>query len=188
MSDRSRFPNLKRVIVAGHSAGGQVVHRYAAISRAQEERTDIAFRYVVANPSTYLYLTPDRAMAGGGFGPRDDADCPSYDDWHYGLGSVRGELDAYGRDIPPQQVRAQLVARDVRILIGTGDTGPIELDVSCGARLQGRHRFDRGRTLIRYMDALHPGHNHREMIVAGVGHDSRRMFTSAVGLEALFEP
>lgn len=183
MADRSRFPNLKRIIVAGHSAGGQVVHRYAAVSRAQEGRDDIAFRYVVANPSTYLYLTPEREAIGGGFVLPDTAACPSWDGWHYGLGA---DLNNYAQAVPAQQIRSQLTTRDVRILIGSADTGTADLDVTCGAYLQGQHRFARGRTLIRYMDTLHSGHNHREMVVTGVGHNSRTMFTSTVGLEALF--
>lgn len=183
MADRSRFPNLKRIIVAGHSAGGQVVHRYAAVSRAQEGSDGIAFRYVVTNPSTYLYLTPERQGIGGDFALPDTDACPSWDGWHYGLGA---DLNSYAQAVPTSQIRAHLTARDVRILIGSADTGTAELDITCGAYLQGQHRYERGRTLVRYMDALHPGHNHREMIVTGVGHNSRTMFTSPVGLEALF--
>ncbi len=65
--DGNRFPAMRQIVVAGHSAGGQVVHRYAATSREEEEaRAGVAFRYVVTNPSTFLYLGPRRE---GGMGP-----------------------------------------------------------------------------------------------------------------------
>ncbi len=34
LGDRARFPNLSRIVVAGHSGGGQVAQRYAVLSRA----------------------------------------------------------------------------------------------------------------------------------------------------------
>jgi len=60
------------------------------------------------------------------------------------------------------------------------------LDVTCGANLQGRHRFERGQTLIRFMDAFYPGHGHQEVIVPGIGHSSTQMYMSEEGRSALF--
>ena len=83
-------------------------------------------------------------------------------------------------------IRAQLVRRDVRILLGDADSLTASLDVSCGANLQGRYRFERGQTLVRFIDALYPGNSHQEMIVPGIGHSSSGMYLSVVGREALF--
>jgi hypothetical protein len=33
LADRTVFPNLARVVVSGHSAGGQIVQRYALFSK-----------------------------------------------------------------------------------------------------------------------------------------------------------
>jgi hypothetical protein len=71
-------------------------------------------------------------------------------------------------------------------MVGTADTLTADLDVSCGATLQGARRFQRGRTLIEYMTARYPGHAHRLVEVPGVGHSSRGMFTSLDGRRALF--
>ena len=66
--DTSRFPAMREIVVTGHSAGGQVLHRYAATSRVEEgARVGVSFRYVVANPSTYLYLGPERENLSGNF-------------------------------------------------------------------------------------------------------------------------
>ena len=60
LADRRLFPNLKQVVVAGHSGGGQVVQRYAIAGRADEQliRENIGVRYVVANPSSLPISAP----------------------------------------------------------------------------------------------------------------------------------
>ncbi|MYA11077.1 MAG: alpha/beta hydrolase [Gemmatimonadetes bacterium] len=180
--DGSRFPAMRRVVVAGHSAGGQVVHRYAGTSGEENSaRAGVGVRYVVTNPSTYLYLGPERAGEDGAFAT-PGAGCDDYDDWHYGLRNRPNYPDGVDTDT----IRARLVRRDVRILLGDADTLSASLDVSCGANLQGANRFVRGRTLVRFMDAFDSEHAHTEMIVPGVGHSSRSMWISVVGREALF--
>ena len=181
LSDPSRFPALTEIVMTGHSAGGQVAHRYAAASRAEENFGAVSFRYVVANPSTYLYLRAEREVDSTFVVP-DVSGCPDYDDWHYGLRSLYNYATVVGMDT----IRTQLVRRDVRILLGSADTLGAQLDVSCGANLQGRHRFERGQTLVRFMDWLSSLHRHQEMIVPGSGHSSSGMYLSAVGLDALF--
>ena len=177
----SRFPAMEEIVVAGHSAGGQVVHRYAATTEHTATDSGVAFRYVVTNPSTYLYLGPRREDAEGGF-TVPDTGCDDYDEWHYGL----QDRNSYADRLEADSIRAQLARHDVRILLGDADTTSASLDQSCGANLQGPRRYHRGRTLVRFMDELYAGHAHREMIVPGVGHSSRSMWLSGVGAGALF--
>src|SRR5438445_13467960 len=63
LDDKARFPALKEIVVAGHSAGGQYVQRYAAGNRI-EPTLSTPVRYLVANPSSYLYLEPWRPVNG----------------------------------------------------------------------------------------------------------------------------
>ena len=180
--DSARFPAMNEVVVTGHSAGGQVVHRYAAASLAEEGAGDgVAFRYVVANPSTYLYPGPERENQAGKF-TVPGGGCDDYDEWHYGL----QDRNTYAEQFDADTIRAFLTRRDVRILVGDADTLSASLDVSCGANLQGPNRYTRGRAIVRFMEALHTGHAHAEMIVPGVGHSSRSMWLSEVGRQALF--
>ena len=180
--DAALFPAIRDVVVTGHSAGGQVVHRYAASSTAQDEGRDgVVFRYVVANPSTYLYLGPERENQAGGFAVPGGG-CDDYDEWHYGL----QDRNSWAERLEPDTIRALLSRRDVRILVGDADTLSASLDVNCGANLQGPNRYIRGRTIVRFMDSLYAGHGHREMIVPGVGHSSRSMWLSRVGQQSLF--
>lgn len=183
VTDAARFPAVTRVVVAGHSAGGQVVHRYAATSRWEDEEGAVPVRYAPANPSTWLYVGPERRVGAGGFAVPDRESCPEYNDWHYGLDERNTWASAVGID----SIRAQLRRRDVRVLAGTADSGSASLDVSCGANLQGSYRYERALWLMEFMDALVPGHRHRLVEVEGVGHSSRSMFTSEAGVEAVFQ-
>lgn len=180
LSDRQRFPALASIVVTGHSAGGQFTHRYAGSSPAPEDLGSLRIRFVVANPSTYLWLGPERP-AEDGFSRPDSAGCPTWNDWPYGTSN----RNSYARATDEPGIRQRLTSRDVRILLGEADTLTANLDVSCAANLQGRRRFDRGRALMRFMDLFLPGHAHLESVIPGVGHSSRDMYRSMPGLEAL---
>jgi len=51
LARRESFPNLKTVVLAGHSAGGQYVARYAMSNRVHE-KLPFPLAYVVSNPSS----------------------------------------------------------------------------------------------------------------------------------------
>ena len=182
LANRARFPQISQIVITGHSAGGQFVHRYAATSPVEDVSVATAgVRYVVANPSSYLYVRPERWLTDD-FGLPDSRACPEYDDWHYGLRDRNNRTE----DLATDTVWARITRRDIRILIGSADTTATNLDTSCEGYLQGLHRYDRGQTLVRFMDKFFEGHGHREMVVPGIGHSSRDMWTSEVGLTSLF--
>lgn len=55
LARKEMFPNLKSIVLAGHSAGGQFTTRYAMANQLHE-RLGVPVTYVVANPSSYTYL------------------------------------------------------------------------------------------------------------------------------------
>jgi len=182
LADRRLFPNLKRVVVAGHSGGAQVAQRYAIAGKGEaalsRERIDV--RYVVANPSSYAYFSADRPE------PSIAAQCPGYNDWKYGM----DERPPYLADKSPAELEKGYVSRDVIYLLGTRDTNPNHsaLDKSCMGRAQGPYRYARGHAYVEAMakrDAGTP--HHKAWDVAGIGHDGDKMLTSACGLAALFD-
>ncbi|KAG1255655.1 hypothetical protein G6F68_010176 [Rhizopus microsporus] len=72
LDDRKRLPTLANIVLAGHSAGAQLVQRYAVLNNTDGplRRDGLALRYVIANPSSYLYLTNERPRADGkGYAP-----------------------------------------------------------------------------------------------------------------------
>jgi hypothetical protein len=194
-----RFPNLKKIIIAGHSAGGQYTHRYAAANFMDGQFSPIPIRYVVANPSSYLYINASRPrMDGNGFGVPYGLNCgnafpsilcagfagapvctSSFNDWHYGL----DEMTPYPRSMGAETLRQNLINRRVTLLLGTLDNDPnhSELDRSCPARLQGPHRLARGMNQMAFMNHFFPNHHTALFTVDGAGHDSGDMFVAPTG-------
>lgn len=138
---------------------------------------------MAVNPSTYLYLGPERASAEGGFQIPDREACPDYNEWHYGL----EDRNSYALRLTEEGTRDRLVSRDVVYMVGTADTGEAALDMTCGAMLQGEHRYARGLTLSQYMNAFYPENDHGLVEVAGVAHSSTLMYQSGKGRQVLFE-
>jgi pimeloyl-ACP methyl ester carboxylesterase len=178
------FPNLKSVVVAGHSAGGQFVTRYEMANRVHET-LGIAISYVVANPSSYAYLDPTRPIAESGrtefraFGRRD---CVAYDRWPYGLGDRTG----YAARLSAGQLKKQLAVRPTTYLVGGRDVLPVAgFDSSCAAMAQGPTRLARGQAFATYVKQKF-GAKHTVTIVPQCGHDARCMFTADAALPLLF--
>lgn len=179
LADHARFPRLRSIVVIGHSAGGQIVQRYAAVGRgpALVASSGVTVHLVVANPSSYLYFDDRR--------PYPHPRCPDFNHWRYGFVGV----PPYVRGAPGQ-VEKQYVSRDVTYLLGSADTNPHEwdLDKSCAGAAQGPYRFARGKAYIEYIRRRHPGGTAQDFaFVRGVGHDNRLMFTSSCGLAVIFD-
>lgn len=182
LQDRQFFPALKKVVIAGHSGGAQVVQRYALTTGNHPElkKAGIALRYVIANPSSYAYFDATRPVA---FEP---ASCPGFNDWKYGL----QHLPAYALGKSAAQLEQGYVQRHITYLLGQQDIDPNHpaLDKSCAAETQGAHRLIRGHNYFDYLMRRHPqGLPQRLVEVPGVGHDGDRMFTSPAGQAALFQ-
>ena len=187
LGDRANFPTLRSVVVAGHSGGGQVAQRYAVLGRGGDrlQAAGLAVRYVVTNPSSYVYFSPERPAPGGGFAPFPAARCPGFDAWKYGMNG----LPPYAGATAPAALEAAFARRQVVYLWGGDDTDLDQpaLDRSCAAAAQGPHRLARGQAYFAYLKARHPDLAHRAAVVPGVGHDGDAMFSSAPGLAALFD-
>ncbi|MGU3781352.1 alpha/beta fold hydrolase [Burkholderia metallica] len=182
-ADRSLYPALSSVVVIGHSAGAQLLQRYAVAGHEGDAlvRAGIAVRYVVANPSSYLYFDDERpnadAIAGG--------TCPRATQWKYGLKSA----PPYVASQDVRDLEARYVARHVVYLLGQADTNPYThfIDRSCAAMAQGPYRLARGLAYFDYLKKRHPADLVQQVVeVPGVGHDELGMFTSACGLAVLF--
>jgi hypothetical protein len=191
LADRSHFPNLKTIVLAGHSGGGQLVQRYAVVGRAliTLAHEGIQARFVIANPSSYLYFSDDRPGADEKAGPFVAKTCPDFDHWKYGP----ADPVAYVTLSAPNdwtQMEANYAQRDVIYLLGTADTDPHEkdLDVSCSGEAQGPTRFVRGQAYYAYLHGRNPaGWNQHMWFVPGVAHSARDMFTAKCGVNAIFD-
>jgi hypothetical protein len=198
------FPNLRTLVVAGHSAGGQFVSRYQMANQVHEG-LPVKPSYLVANPSSYAYLDDQRPTASAlpatvaaaapgyiaplpanppaAFGPFADAkNCTGYDTWPYGLQGRNGYVTRLGYD----QLRKQLAARPATYLLGELDILPLYgFDSSCSAMAQGPTRLARGLAYARYVGEKF-GAQHKTLVVPACGHSARCVFTAEPVLPLLF--
>ncbi|MGE8669934.1 MAG: hypothetical protein ACN6PM_19515 [Achromobacter mucicolens] len=192
LNDRKRLPSLTGLVLAGHSAGAQLVHRYAVLNNLDGalRRDGLTLRYVIANPSSYLYLTNERPRADGkGYAPYERGICPTYNQYKYGT----DKLPAYARETDDATLFVRYAARDVVYLLGGADNNPEHrlLDKACGAEAQGATRLARGTGYVQYEHVLAArggkpvNLRHTAFEVGGVGHDGKRMFGSICGVRAL---
>ena len=142
------FPNLEKITVVGHSAGGQFVQRLALGHAPIESLAQVRVRY------------------------------------EYGLDRLNGYMSAAGREKILERARR----REIVLLLGTADKDPghIALPRKCGARLQGRHRLERGLLFKAHLDRFFKPHETRAVLVPGVAHSSRGMFVSKEGRAEIF--
>ncbi len=173
-SDKKRFPQLRQVVLMGHSAGGQFLSRYAAASKL--EPSGVSVRYVVSNPSSYLYLDASRPARAGA------ACAGTFDEWKYGMKNREG----YAAAVTDEQMKANLVKRDVVYLLGGYDITPqFSFDASCPAMTQGSNRFERGVAYHAYITGKY-GAKHRLVKVPNCGHNGRCMLVANEAREVLF--
>jgi pimeloyl-ACP methyl ester carboxylesterase len=185
LARKQTFPNLKRIVVAGHSAGGQYVSRYAMANRVHEN-LGVPVTYVVSNPSSYAYPDANRPRSGDApaeVGPYGDSrNCTTYNNWPYGLEKRTG----YSAAMSDDELRKQYVKRPVVYLLGELDTLPLAgFDSSCPAMAQGPFRLARGQSYAAYMNGKY-GATHKVTVVPLCGHNARCMFTADPALAIVF--
>jgi pimeloyl-ACP methyl ester carboxylesterase len=197
------FPNLRAIVVAGHSGGGQFVSRYEMANQVHDSLR-VKPTYVVANPGSYTYLDslrptrsalPANVAAGapGYIAPieanppaaftafSDARNCTGYDAWPYGLNGRNG----YSARLSEEQLKKQLAARPTTYVLGELDILPPSSDISCPAMAQGPTRLARGLAYVRYVNENF-GAQHKSLVVTACGHNTICMFTAERVLPILF--
>lgn len=204
LADKKVFPNLSKIVIAGHSAGGQVATRYEMTSKTHDTR-GVSISYVVANPSTYAWPSADRPLPVGDgdptdaykaslepdgeklhsnytYGAFDASKAPNFNRWPAGLDSING----YAKGMTADQLRKNLVERPVTYLLGQVDVLPLGgFDSSPNAMAQGPTRRARGEAFVKYVNEK-LGAKHNAIIVSECGHNARCVFTTDVVLPVIF--
>lgn len=191
LSNRTRFPNLREIVVVGHSAGGQLADRYAATSRIEPAMAALGvdLRFVVANPSSYLYLDDRRIQSGtlASLTPDQLAGCSNANSYKYGL----DRLNSYAAATGANAIRDGFGRRTITYLLGALDTSRADasLDTSCSADLQGTQRYERGTRFFTYLQVAYGSTilSRQELrTVADVGHDASAIYNSVSGRSVVF--
>ncbi len=186
----ANYPNLHRIVVTGHSGGGQVANRYAASNSVSEllwSNYEIGTRYIVMNPSSYVYMDNRRAVSGTTDQFEVPSTCGEYDTYGYGLNG----LHEYQAAVGATNIRTRYGMREVVYLLGQNDNNPnsSSLDTKCQANLQGDHRLARGSIYFNHVVSYY-GQQIKSLhsidTVLGVGHSHSGMFASNEGRNVLF--
>lgn len=196
LSGSGSFNNLKEIVIAGQSGGGQLANRYAAANSAEPYAAarGVKVRYIVANPSSYLYFNAWRVTPGTDqFSTYDASQCTSFNNYHYGL-NFTGYDPTYIRlrGITNTQLRTNYRSRNVSILLGELDNDRCDdgMSTTCAANAQGPTRLERGLNYYTYLGLLFGSgvySKHRLEVVPGVGHGSYGIYNSTVGLRYIFK-
>ena len=206
LADKKNFPNLKAIVVAGHSAGGQLATRYAMTNKLHGT-LGVNISYVVANPSSYAWPSAERPLPVGNadpvgadkealgtdgvkvnanftFGPFDTTKAPNYNRWPAGLENRAG----YAAGPSNEQLVKQLVDRPTTYLLGQVDVLPLGgFDSSPNAMAQGPTRRARGEAFFTYLTQK-LGAKHKAIIVSECGHNDRCVFTTNAVFSTIFPP
>jgi hypothetical protein len=195
-TDKTKFPNLSQVVIAGFSGGGQMVQRYAAVNQFSSSvavAQNLAVRFIVAAPSSYLYFSDQRRIGSttDNFAVPSTSEisaCPEYN--RYGSGLEQVDTFDYIRQSSSEQISTRYSAAQVRYLVGSLDSNPADssLDKACYAALQGNNRLERFTTFQNHIlgtfgQAIDVNHSFR--VVDQVGHSSSQLIGSPAAVEFL---
>ena len=192
-ADLKLFPNLKTVVVTGHSAGGQMTQRYA-ITCASRIPKEIAIRFVPSGASSYAYLDNKRPRKVGTrvtFRALEGEmlkKYPYYNNWGYGL-DARYRAFRRAKD---EYLRNRYGTRRVLYLCGSKDNDPNDRSMSTNdaARLQGRHRLERMQLFFAHLIDVYGDDikkTHAMGIARGVNHKGFDAYLSPEALKFLFD-
>ncbi|KAK0209461.1 hypothetical protein IW262DRAFT_1416835 [Armillaria fumosa] len=174
--DKTIYPNLKVLVVGGHSAGGQTTQRYATLRKSTQ--TDDHLQFWIANPASLCWLTQDR--------PVPDDTCSDYDAFKYGLDSnfptyASSDADALGRDGLIDRYHSRVLS------YAWGLNDHESGDTRCEAETQGSSHVERGQNFVAMLEDM-GGIPKLSTIdwVPGISHDTAGMMASDAGIDKLF--
>jgi hypothetical protein len=189
--DKKIFPKLNRITILGHSAGGQLVNRFAAsntveFDKARPQKIDV--KYIVMNPSSYIYFSPKRTVGWSNktFEIPSDAQIGNnrgYNNYGYGLNA----LYSYHRKkrLTAEKMRELYPQRKILYLLGQKDcVADGSMSTHPSAMIQGRNRLERGKIYFGHLfDEFGPEikENQKLRVVKGVGHYGKGIILSIPG-------
>ncbi|KAL9938763.1 hypothetical protein V8E36_002482 [Tilletia maclaganii] len=171
LSNRANYPNMQRITLVGHSAGGQAISRYLTLNPAVLSGLNgIHVRSVIANAPSMVYFTndrPDNPSAQTMVASRkltssaiSQTGC-SFDDWRYGLSGEKPRYVTARAPAGPNDgltLFTSYITKDVVRLVGTDDVYQLSEgsgDQSCAVQTQGgEHRRNRNYAAWAYMNLL----------------------------------
>lgn len=178
--NKTEFPNLKQIVIAGHSLGAQAVNRYAQIGNDFPTQSPVT--YYIANPNSWTWMDTTR--------PSSTAGCPTYDDWRSGFSNFAAYPMRYGIELVSKgraEVRARWMSRSKAFALALQDYG--DSSQTCEPLTTGLNHHDRFLNFLAAFPPACPNPHHGPCdtvdYVESV-HDGQAMFVSPAGQARLF--
>lgn len=182
-TDKSRFPNLNIMVIAGFSMGGQTVNRY--ITFRPDTSKDSMINYWISSPGSFLYLNDSR--------PAPNKKCKGFNEYKYGLdGALPDYVSRSAKQNTPDIIRERYLSRKTFYFVGTEDNN--SGDKSCEAKVQGKDHVDRMDNWIAKVLPYLPNNPRPGQIppliaygkIVGVPHLASGVILSSAGMQTLF--
>ena len=179
-------PNLKKITLTGHSAGSQMVVRYAAGGRAESaiNNPEIDFFYVPTNTPSFLYYDDNRVLNQGAevfqFGPTD---CGSASQYKYGLEN----LNQYMTETGENQIVEKYKTTNLTYLVGQYDFGG--QTSTCARMVQGNSRLLRTHVYFSYIGYFYGDtvYSTQKMVeIPSAYHEFEQIVFTECGINTLF--
>ena len=180
-------PSLEKIVLTGHSAGSQMVVRYAAGGRAQEALggNNIEFVYVPVNTPSFLYYDGNRVLDEAtevfDFGPTE---CTSANQYKYGLDNLNQYMETAGET----NIIDHFKRANTTYLIGQYDLGG--QTSTCARMVQGYSRLIRTHIYFSYIGYFYGDtiyNNHRMAEIPGATHDFGETVLTDCGKKSIFD-
>jgi len=210
----SIYPNMRDIVITGHSAGGPVTQRYSLGNVIHEAivKKGLNIRYAPANPSSMTYLIPGRPEAVptqptcdtlcvnttipsihfNFITPNSSKDCGGkYNHWGYGLEN----LNEYMTQRTKENLINSFPQRNVSYLLGVADVCNHDfhcgcedhgLDTSCSGLLLGWCRYERGHAYYQHLEHVYGKAVHNLVECPHIEHDGCGMLQCPTAKVAMF--
>ena len=182
----NNYSSLEKIVLTGHSAGSQMVVRYASGGRAEQNLSgaEVDFFYIPTNTPSFLYFDDNRVLDEGvnvfEFGP---SDCINASQYKYGLEN----LNQYMEDTGAEQIIEKFKTSNIIYLIGKYDFGG--QTSTCARMVQGSSRLIRTHVYFSYIGYFYGDvvyNTHQMVEIPNADHDFSMIVFSDCGMNALF--
>lgn len=184
--DRTLFPKVNQLVVAGHSMGGQAVARYALLKR--EKKYDASVKYWIGNPGSWPWLQNDTQPVTNAPLQCDPVELKNR--WPYGLGYNLSVVPKYARSEVMQDTQPfvqRFFQKQIHYGLALLDNGAG--DTHCQAQYQGANHLERGTNFVSALATMNNNAwpvNHSLGYVAGVSHQDYPMIAATSSLDFIF--
>ncbi|KAJ1030539.1 hypothetical protein NDA16_001448 [Ustilago loliicola] len=177
--DKSTYPALEHIVIAGHSLGGSFTQHYAMLRKSNSAQ-DPSISYFVGNPGSYVWPTSDRPVSNPGGGCASTAN-----DWQYGLQNLPPYGSGQGG---ANSIASRYYGRNVMYALGLADNEGG--DSHCEAQYQGTSHLTRGQNFQAELRQANNGNmpsSHQFNYVPNVAHEDYLIFSDPNSQAFLFK-